>query len=107
MIDKHHGWNISFKPLIQGFILSLILAIASYRIIAYHHLTKGVLVVTILALAIIQAILQMVFFLHIGLESKPRWNLAMFLFMILITVILVGGSMWIMHNLNYNVMMKG
>ena len=43
-------------------------------------------------------------YLHLGLESKPRWNLMMFLFMVLLIFVLVGGSMWIMYNLNYNVM---
>ncbi len=104
MIDAHHGWNVSFKPVILGFILSAVLVFAAYRTAVHYHLTSGMLDFTLIGLATIAAILQIVFYLHLGLESKPRWNLMMFLFMALIIVVLVGGSMWIMYNLNYNVM---
>jgi cytochrome o ubiquinol oxidase operon protein cyoD len=43
-----------------------------------------------------------VFFLHLGRESKPRWNLNALLFAVLVVVIIVFGSLWIMHNLNYH-----
>ncbi|MEM7175254.1 MAG: cytochrome o ubiquinol oxidase subunit IV [Chlamydiota bacterium] len=104
MIDAHHGWNVSFKPLILGFVFSLILTLAAYRIVVYYHLSCWVLTFTLIGLGVIQTLIQLVFFLHLGLESKPRWNLMMFLFTVLLMTVLVGGSLWIMHNLNYNVM---
>ena len=104
MIDEHHGWNVSFKPLVLGFILSIILTVAVYRIVAHYHLKHTTLMFTVVTLGSIQALLQLIFFLHLGLESKPRWNLVMFLFMVLVTIVLVGGSLWIMHNLSENVM---
>jgi len=45
---------------------------------------------------------QMVFFLHIGRGS--RWKLLTFIFTIIVVGIVVIGSIWIMHNLNYNMM---
>jgi cytochrome o ubiquinol oxidase subunit IV len=104
MIDQHHGWNLSFKPLILGFVLSLISILAAYRMVAVYHLVDWALTVTVFGLAASQAIFQLVFFLHLGLEAKPRWNVAMFLFMLLVITVVIGGSVWIMHNLNYNVM---
>lgn len=104
MIDEHHGWNVSVKPLIIGFILSLVMVFAIYRIVLHSHLTHGTLVTSIVLIGCLLALVQLVFFLHLGLEGKPRWNLMMFLFMALLVVILVGGSLWIMSNLNYNVM---
>jgi len=104
MIDPYHGWNVSFKPLIWGFVLSIALTLAAYFIVVEHLLTSWVLLVTVVGLGIVQAVVQLVFFLHIGLESKPRWYLIIFLFMVLIIVILVGCTMWIMRNLDYNVM---
>lgn len=104
MIDAHHGWNVSFKPVTLGFVFSLILTAAAYRIVNYHHLSNTVLVTTIIVLGCAQAILQLIFFLHVGLEAKPHWNTTMLLFMIFLMVILVGGSIWIMHHLGYNLM---
>jgi len=105
MIDQHHGWNVSFKPLVIGFILSLILLAAAYRIATHYHLTNLALTSTLVGLAVLGAAFQLIFFLQLGLESRPRWNTVMFFFMLLLIVILVGGSMWIMHHLSYNLML--
>jgi cytochrome o ubiquinol oxidase operon protein cyoD len=55
-------------------------------------------------LALAQAIAQLVWFLHLGHESAPRWKLVAFAFMLLVLVILIVGSIWIMNNLNYHTM---
>lgn len=104
MIDTNHNWNVSFKPIILGFIFSLILIAASYRIVTHYHLSQAVMVEAVVTLGVVTALLQLIFFLHLGLESKPHWNTIMFCFMALLMVILILGSMWIMSNLSYNVM---
>lgn len=104
MIDLHHGWNRSLKPLFLGFTLSVILTYAAYRIVTRSHLAEEALIYTLFSLGAVQALLQFVFFLHVGLESKPHWNIITFLFMVLVVVVVIGGSLWIMHTLNYNVM---
>jgi cytochrome o ubiquinol oxidase operon protein cyoD len=91
----------SYKPLIWGLILSLILTLAAY-LLAIEG--KTTLIGAILGLGFIQALIQLVCFLHVGIESKPHWNLFLFLFMAFIAFIIVGGSIWIMSNLDYNVM---
>lgn len=100
MIDPKHGWNVSFKPSFLGFVLSLILTFAAYRIVVQHHLHSSLLIWTVLGLGVAQMLLQVVFFLHLGLESKPHWNSISFLFMVLVIVVVIGGSLWIMSNLN-------
>lgn len=105
MIDQHHRWNLSLKPLFLGFVLSLLLIATMYRFISKHHLSGWVLVMTIFGLGTAQALIQLVFFLHLGLESKPHWNSITFLFTVLVIIIIIGGSLWIMNNLNYNVML--
>jgi cytochrome o ubiquinol oxidase subunit IV len=104
MIDPHHGWNASLKPQFIGFVLSFVLIIAAYRIVTHHHLSGISLSLTIFGVAITQAIIQLVFFLHLGLESKPHWNTITFFFTLLVIVLIIGGSLWIMHNINYDLM---
>lgn len=104
MIDGHHGWNVSFKPIILGFIFSIVLNSAIYRILTHHHLSNKVLVAAIITFSCIQAILQLIFFLHVGLETKPHWNTIMLIFITCLIFILVGGSIWIMNHLGYNLM---
>ncbi|SRR5581483_8831940 len=106
MIDSHHGWNASFKPQFIGFVISFMLIVAAYRIVVHYELTEGLLIATICILGFLQALAQLVFFLHLGLESKPHWGLITFLFTALVAIIVIGGSLWIMNNLNYNLMPK-
>lgn len=104
MIDRQHGWNRSFKPLSVGFVLSVILTLAAYRIATRYHLRHMELAITLFSIGTIQALIQMVFFLHLGVENKPHWSLLTFFFTALVIVIVIGGSLWIMANLNYNTM---
>lgn len=87
-----------------GFIGSIALTVAAYFAVVNHWVTGNELVLTVFGLGILQAIVQLVFFLHLGQEAKPRWNLIHFLFMTMILVILIGGSLWIMYHLDYRVM---
>jgi heme/copper-type cytochrome/quinol oxidase subunit 4 len=45
---------------------------------------------------------QLIFFVHLDQERKPRWNLMVLLFAVLVVVIICFGSLWIMKNLNYH-----
>ena len=87
---------------ITGFGLSIGLTLAAYFLVANHALSRGGLMAAIAVLALVQFLVQAVFFLHVGREAKPRWKLLVMVLMVLIVTILVGGSLWIMNNLNYH-----
>ncbi len=87
-----------------GFFLSLILTYEAYLLVTYHILSDRLLLAAVVVAAVMQLVVQLVFFLHLGSESKPRWNLIVFLFTLMVLVILVFGSLWIMHNLDYHMM---
>lgn len=94
----------SFKSYIMGFILSAIATLLAYLLTVNSLLSGFALRLTVAGLGIGQAILQLVLFLNLTREPRPRWNLLVFLFMVFIVLILVLGSIWIMENLNYNMM---
>jgi cytochrome o ubiquinol oxidase subunit IV len=94
--------KISAKPYLIGFLSSLVLTLAAYLTVTHHTLTRRLLIASVAALALIQAVVQLVFFLHLGDETKPRWRLTVLLFMLMVVGILVFGSLWIMYNLNYH-----
>lgn len=96
-----HG---TYKSYIVGFILSIILTVIPYMIVVQHLLPYHIMIIAIVILGVMQLLVQLVFFLHLGAESKPRWNLMAFMFAILVVAILVIGTMWIMYNLDYNMM---
>ncbi len=92
----------TLKSYIIGFVLSLILTLFAYFTVEEKLLVSDTLVYTICSAAFIQALVQLYFFLHLGQESKPHWNMLIFFFMAMILAIVVVGSLWIMHHLNYN-----
>lgn len=87
-----------------GFVLSIVLTLAAYFLVDKQLLKGLTLEIAISVIALIQVFCQLVFFLHLGEEPKPRWQLHLFFFMMGVIVIIVGGTLWIMHNLDYNTM---
>lgn len=90
-----------------GFILSLILTLTVYFVtVASSHGSAGLsgtrLTAFILVFAAVQLLTQLVCFLHVRLDFRSRWNLLALGFAATVLLILVIGSIWIMNNLNYN-----
>jgi cytochrome o ubiquinol oxidase operon protein cyoD len=92
------------KSYILGFVLSILLTLAAYFMTTNQVLQKDLLLWGVILIGIIQALIQLVLFLHLGKEPKPRLNFLTFLFMLSVVIIITGGSLWIMANLNYNMM---
>lgn len=97
-------WHGTLKAYLIGFILSLLLTIASFSLVTYEILSGSLIVYTVVGLALTQAIVQLIFFLHLGQESSPNWDKLIFYFMVLVLVIIVAGSLWIMRDLDNRVM---
>lgn len=92
----------SYKTYTIGFLVSLVLTLASYLLVINHVLSgRWAMVFIVAALALTQAVVQLTLFLHLGSESGPKFRLLVFSFMMSVVLILVAGSLWIMHNLNY------
>jgi cytochrome o ubiquinol oxidase operon protein cyoD len=96
-----HGTVMTY---VTGFVLSIALTVTAYTLVVHHELSRKMLIGSVAGLAIAQFLVQLVFFLHLGHETKPRWKLVVFLFMLLVVGIVLGGSLWIMYNLNYHMM---
>lgn len=96
--------NSLFSSYVLGFVLSIVLTLAAYFLVVNELASYWGLIIAIFTLAIFQVLIQLLLFLHMGHEPKPRRNLLVFLFMAMVVVIIAGGSLWIMNNLNYNVM---
>lgn len=94
----------SYASYIIGFVSSLSITIGAYIVVTHHKYDGRKLVFTLMGLAIVQLYAQLVFFLHLGRGSKTKWNTMLFMFMLLVVFIIVGGTLWIMYHLNYNMM---
>jgi cytochrome o ubiquinol oxidase operon protein cyoD len=78
----------------------LLLTLLAYFAVVNQWSSGGLLVAFILTLAVTQFIVQLIFFLHLGQEDKPRWNLTTFWSALLVLIMVIFGSIWIIKNLN-------
>ena len=100
--STHNSNSKILTSYISGFLLSLIFTLIPYIIVTKHLFEISALITATIVFAVAQLFVQLYFFLHLGHESKPRWNLMAFLFTVVTVVTIVLGSLWIMNNLNYN-----
>lgn len=98
---EYHG---TLKSYAIGFIASLVLTGASFLLVIAKVFSGQALVYAIIGLALVQAVCQLLFFLHVGKEAKPRWETVAFYFMLVVILIVVIGSLWIMYDLDDRVM---
>ncbi len=101
--DAHgHG---SFKDYVTGFVLSVILTAIPFWLVMGNVIEDKVVTgVVILALAVVQIVVHMIYFLHMNTKSEGGWTFLALIFTITLVVITLCGSIWVMHHLNTNMM---
>jgi cytochrome o ubiquinol oxidase operon protein cyoD len=97
-----HKQNVhgSLKSYTVGFALSLILTVLSFGCVMSGAVPQELVVPGIVAFCVVQLLVQLVFFLHMGTAPEQRDNLSIGVFSLLIIAIVVAGSVWVMHNMN-------
>lgn len=91
---------------IKGFVLSLILTVIPFYFAATQSLPQDITYTLLFGCAIIQVIVHFAYFLHMETKTEDgRWNMVSLVFTAIVVLILIAGSIWIMWNLNNNMMM--
>lgn len=98
-----HG---SMRSYLIGFVLSVILTVIPFAMVMNGTAPHSTILATVVILAVVQIVVHFVYFLHLNGSSEERWNLVALLFTILVIAIVVIGSLWIMYNLNLNMMVQ-
>ncbi|MCO7515677.1 cytochrome o ubiquinol oxidase subunit IV [Pseudomonas guariconensis] len=105
--DTHHEGNHgSVKSYMIGFVLSIILTAIPFGLVMYPSLPKNLTVLIVVALAVIQVVVHLVYFLHMDRSKEQRSNVSTFLFTTLVIALLVGLSLWIMFSIHIEMMAK-
>ncbi|MGF6272453.1 cytochrome o ubiquinol oxidase operon protein cyoD [Massilia sp. UYP11] len=105
----HHGHDVhvthySAKDYMIGFALSAILTIIPFWLVMGNVLAPETTKWIILAFAGVQLIVQMVYFLHLNSKAEGGWNMMALILTVVILVIVLAGSIWVMHHMNTNMM---
>jgi cytochrome o ubiquinol oxidase operon protein cyoD len=106
VVAEHDSERTTLRTYITGFVSSVVLTVAAYVMVVDNAFSKWTLAIVVALLALVQFMVQLVFFLHLGQDTKPRFKVGVFLFMLLVLLIIVVGSLWIMHSLNYRMDMS-
>lgn len=89
---------------VTGFVLSLLFTIIAFALVGRDSLPAAYLYVIITVLAIAQLFAQSICFLRLNRSKEGMQDLMPFIFALLVVLVIVAGSVWIMWNLNYNMM---
>ena len=90
---------------VTGFIASLVLTLAAYFIIlnpTFFNIDIKTAILIIFIFALIQSLVQLIFFINVWKEEGPLWNLGVFISTVSIIFIIIFFSVWIINHLNYN-----
>jgi cytochrome o ubiquinol oxidase subunit IV len=104
-IDTGAGHG-SVRSYVIGFVLSVVLTAAAFGLVLQQALGPTESIIAIAVLAFIQILVHLVFFLHMNTSSSQRWNLISFGFAVLVAVILIGGTLWVLHNVGAHMMSR-
>lgn len=90
----------SLKAYLWGFVLALILTVIPFALVMGGYLPRTQALLAIAVAAVIQVLVHLRFFLHLDLTETPRENLLAISFAAILILIMMGGSFWIMFDLN-------
>jgi cytochrome o ubiquinol oxidase subunit IV len=96
----HHGISVY----LLGLIFASSLTVASFVVAGSHAVWGPGIPAALLALAVAQIGVHLVFFLHITSGPENTNNTLALAFGVLIVLLVVVGSVWIMAHLNHNMM---
>ena len=97
-----HG---SMRGYFIGFVLSVILTAIPFALVMGEMLESRVATAWIvMAFAVAQIVVHMIFFLHMNSKSEEGWTLVSLVFTLILVVITLAGSLWVMYHLDSNMM---
>jgi cytochrome o ubiquinol oxidase operon protein cyoD len=103
-VDSAGASRGSFRSYATGFILAIILTLLAFALVMSGALSRSATLIGIFGAAIIQILVHLHYFLHLGRSSAASWNVLALLFTLLVMSLFIVGTLWIMHNLDYRMM---
>ena len=101
---EEHEPTASYLSYTVGLGLAVLATIASFVVSQTDLLWAPGIPVGLIVLAFAQIGVHLVFFLHLGSGSDSTNNILALAFGVLVVFLVITGSIWIMNNLNSNMM---
>lgn len=100
----HEEATANFLSYTAGLGFAIVLTIASFVVSQTNLLWAPGIAVGLIVLAMAQIGVHLVFFLHLGSGPEQTNNILAVAFGVLIVFLVITGSIWIIANLNANMM---
>ena len=96
------GIGVGVRGYVLGLALAIALTLASFWVARTHIIYGPGIPVALVALAVAQMGIHLVFFLHITTAPDNANNVLALAFGVLIVFVLVFGTVWVMAHMNHN-----
>ena len=103
-LEVRRSFRAGLQSYLIGLVLALALTAASFWAVKTDAIYGPGVPVALVALAVAQMGIHLVFFLHITTGPDNTNNVLALAFGVLIVGLVVLGSLWIMTNLNHNML---
>jgi cytochrome o ubiquinol oxidase operon protein cyoD len=100
----HAARHGSLGGYVAGLVLSVLLTLASFGAVMSGLVPRGAMLAAIVALCVVQLIVQLAFFLHLGASREQRSHGGILVCTALLIAVVIAGSLWVAHNANANMM---
>ena len=90
----------SLRSYLTGFVLAAVLTAIPFGLVAAGTLSRDTTLIVIAIAALLQVLVHLRYFLDLNLTTTPRENVLAIAFAAVLIFIMVGGSLWIMLDLN-------
>jgi len=97
----HHG---DVRGYLVGFFWAVLLTVIPFALVMTGFFPPGVTAAVAAILAVAQIVVHLVYFLHMDRSAAQRWNVLVFVFTMLVIGIVIVGTLWVMYNMNANMM---
>ena len=100
-----NGAHGTFRGYMTGFVLSVILTAVPFWLVMGNVLGDTLKTsIVIMALAAVQIVVHMIYFLHMNTKSEGGWTFLALVFTLTLVVITLVGSIWVMYHMDQNMM---
>ena len=101
---EHEEPTANYLSYTAGLVLAILLTITSFVVAQTNLLWPPGVSVGLIVLAFAQIGVHLVFFLHLGSGPESTNNILALAFGVLVVFLVIAGSIWIIANLNWNMM---
>jgi cytochrome o ubiquinol oxidase operon protein cyoD len=101
---EEHDPTAGYLSYTVGFALAIVATLASFFVAQTNLIWAPGIPVGLIVLALAQIGVHLVFFLHLGSDRDSTNNILALAFGMLVVLLIIAGSVWIVGNLNSNMM---